>query len=109
MEVCTPIPKNCDTCKELTLTYDALMNVLAGLTPASTPYIWITDKFGKQFKDQVTIAGNGSFNINQANFPSGMFNPIAGSFDLFVSSDVNGVTILNVFSTFKCIIFSISC
>ena len=38
---------NCDYCFTLDLVYySTIMNVLAGLTPASTPYIWITDKFG---------------------------------------------------------------
>lgn len=88
------------------------MNVVAGLAPATTPHIWITDKFGKQYKDQVTVKTDGSFDITGANFPEGMFNPSAGGFDLFVSSDANGVNIETLTisgKSYNCITFSTTC
>ena len=112
MRVCTPILLNCDYCFTLDLIYyNTIMNVLAGLTPASTPYIWITDKFGNQYSDQVTIKANGSFDIEVANYPDGLFSEGNGWFDLFVSSDVDGLTIVPMvfYDHFNCVKFKTTC
>lgn len=111
MEVCSPVALNCDTCIGLTLQYAASMKVSAGLTPATTPYLWITDKFGKQYKNQVTIAGDGSFNIVLINYPTGLFQSI-GYFDLFLSSDSSGSVIIPIpisIVPYNCIKLLISC
>lgn len=84
------------------------MVVLAGLT-VSTPYLWVTDKFGNQYSAQVTVADDGSFVIDPSQFPEGMFNEHAGAFDLFLSSDEEGSTILDVFGDFQCILLTLIC
>lgn len=81
------------------------MNVLAGLTPASTPYLWIIDKFGNQYSDQITINGDGSFDIDLTFYPAGMFNPANGWFDIFISSDSAGSAVIPMVfeSNFNCL------
>ncbi len=92
--ICDYLELNCDYCFTLEKQYSATLNISAGLTPASKPYLWITDKFGNQYSGQVVVAGDGSFNIDTTVFPEGMFNPLAGWFDIFLSSDVDGTSIV---------------
>ncbi len=92
--VCVPIALNCDYCYTLELAYETILNVAAGLTPAASLYVWVTNKFGNQYVDAITVNGDGSFNIDTSNYPAGMFNPLAGWFDVFVTSDVDGNTVV---------------
>lgn len=94
MRVCTPLALGCDYCFTLEVPYTTIMNVLAGLTPASTYYLWVTDKFGNQYSDEITINGDGSFDIETSNYPDGMFNPSNGWFDVFISSDADGEVVV---------------
>ena len=110
--ICDPIPLSCDHCFVIDLTQDDLINVGAGLAPASTYYLWITDKFGNQYSDPITVNSDGSFDIDAANYPSGMFNPSAGVFDLFLSSDTGGSDIIPMMFNaiaFNCLKFIITC
>lgn len=110
-QVCSPVSLTCDVCKVLALPYNNL-KVSAGLTPASSPYLWITDKFGNQWSDQVVVAGDGSFTIDTTKYPDGIFNASAGYFDLFLSSDSTGYLIVPMtFSSvaYNCLKLSITC
>ncbi len=112
MQICTPLTLDCSICKELTKAYNTSINIAAGLTPAANLYLWVTDKFGNQYRIIVTVAGDGSFNISTSLFPAGMFNQFAGSFDLFLTSDINGTTVVDMIFTsthYKCLKLKISC
>ena len=107
-QVCDPIPLGCDVCNELILTQGTTINVVAGLSPATMLYLWVTDKFKNQYSNPITINGDGSFDIDTTLFTSGMFNPSAGSFYLFVTSDSDGEIKVPINSK-NCIIFSVAC
>lgn len=94
MRVCSPVTLNCDVCYSLTLLFENLMPVPAGLAPASTVYLWITDKFGIQYSEAVIAASDGSFVIDASNYPESLFNPLGGTFDIFLSSDPEGQSIV---------------
>ena len=113
MKICSPtVDRGCDVCEKLTFASATTINVLAGLTPANTYYLWVIDKFKNVYRDIVAIAGDGSFSIVISNYPDKMLNEYAGSFYLFLSSDVNGTAIIpmtfNAVS-YKCLIFDIVC
>lgn len=109
--VCTPIALNCDYCFTLTVPFGDIMYVSAGLTPAENVYLWVTDKFGNQYKNLVTIAVDGSFPIDTSNYPSFLFNPLGGWFDIFISSDTDGATIIPMtfVSEFNCLKLNTEC
>lgn len=111
MQICNPLALDCSICKELTKAYNTSINIAAGLTPAANLYLWITDKFGNQYRVIVTIANDGSFNILTSLFPAGMFNQYAGKFDLFLTSDINGTTVvpMNFTTPFNCLKLKITC
>lgn len=105
MRVCDTVRLSCDYCFSIETECGSGINVQAGLTPVSTPYLWITDKFNNQYRDQVTINGDGSFNIDLSNYPMGLFNPASGWFDLFLSSDIDGQILVpfNFGSSYNCV------
>ena len=94
MRVCNPKPLSCDYCYTLQLPYEPVIYVVAGLTPATNVYLFVTDKFGNQYTDLVTIQIDGSIPIDTANYPAGMFNPFSSWFDIYVSSDSGGYVIV---------------
>jgi hypothetical protein len=112
MQVCVPIKGDCSYCYTTGLHSGTTINVAAGLSPAASLFIFITDKFGNQYSDSITVNGNGSFDIVSADFPTGMFNTQAGSFDLFVTSDPYGTNVVQMkflVSFWNCLIFNIIC
>jgi len=86
MGVVTP----CDTIFRITLPTPGSNAELADIAvkaqlAASTAYWYIvTDKFGNQYVKEVNTDGNGAFTLAVADFPAGLFNPYAGSFQLQV-------------------------
>lgn len=111
MKICNPISLSCDYCFTLELPYDGIINVSAGLTPSATFYSWITDKFGNQYSEQIIINADGSFDIDTSLYPDGIFNPDAGWFDLFISSDSLGTAIvpMTFIDNFNCLKFKTFC
>ncbi len=113
MKICSPtVDRGCDVCAELTLASATTMNVQAGLTPASTYFLWVIDKFKNVYHDIVVVNGDGSFDIVSANYPDQMFNENAGSFYIFLTSDIDGqnpipMTINSV--TSKCLLLNTPC
>lgn len=82
------IDQNCDECYELTQE-DCLPEVIqAGLTPAASYWLWCVAPDGNIYKDQITIAGDGSFTIDvdSGAYPTGLFNKYAGKFEFFLST-----------------------
>lgn len=109
MGICDPVILNCDVCYEITVPINN-MNVQAALTPASTPYLWIIDKWDKKYKDKVTINNDGSFDIIISNFPEGLFNQAVTNYDIFLSSDVDGLIVIPIvfsFIGYNCIILTV--
>lgn len=110
--ICFCISKNCDECYEQSISYcPNEINILAGLIPAATLYLWVRDKFGKIWDDIVTVNGDGSFDINMSNFPTGMFTASFGSLDIFLTSDSDGGTVVPVtFNTveYNCLILKVN-
>lgn len=111
MRVCKPIALNCDYCFTLQLQYQSPINVLAGLPLASAFYLWVRDKFGNQYEDWIMVNPNGSFDIDLTNYPAGMFNPLNGWVDIFITSDLEGTIIVPmIFGTsFNCLKLSTTC
>lgn len=87
------LTSNCDVCKELSQLLSNLV-IAAGLTASTSYYVWVVDKFGNIFRDQYTTNLAGSFTLLEANYPTGMLNPYAGAFEIFVSMDQDGDTIV---------------
>ncbi|HET6255849.1 MAG TPA: hypothetical protein VFE32_17360 [Puia sp.] len=60
------------------------ITINAHLTPATEYWYIVTDKFGNEYTKQVTADENGSFELLAADFPTGLFNPYSGKFQLQV-------------------------
>jgi hypothetical protein len=75
----------------------------------NTAYLWIKDKFENFYQDFITIEGDGSIDINFNNFPDGMFSYTFGDIMIFLTSDVTGLTTIdmNINKTYSCIEFNI--
>ena len=103
--------QTCDTCYELTFPDCQDMVFDLGLTPASEYYVIITDKFGNEYYDQLTVDASGSLIIDPLLYVQGsLFTPFSGSFTLtikegLVYSDLIEFTIDSI--SYNCVIFSI--
>jgi hypothetical protein len=85
----TNITLNCDVCYEWTKPYGDL-NLSVWLTPATVYYLFVFDRLNNLYRQQVTIAGDGSFTIDATQDPSGLYDGInAGSLQIFLSTDIN--------------------
>ncbi len=109
---CEPIQLGCEVCYTNTSTYDSVMCVTLGLSPHTIMYLWVTDKFGNQYRDRFQTNTLGQLVLNTIDFPDGMFNTDAGTFDIFISSDILGVniipfTVLGI--TYTCLKFNTVC
>jgi hypothetical protein len=81
------------------------------LVNGATYYIWITDKNNNTFWNTLTGNADGSFTINQASFPTGMFTPQFGPIDIFLSTDSQGTQVQSLTINaviYNCIILSVS-
>lgn len=95
-EVCSPNPVNtCDECAELELAQDDLV-IQAGLAFPATYYLNVVDKFGHHYQVQVSTAADGSFTVDTASFPAGLFNEYAGSLELYLSTDADGINLVTM-------------
>ena len=109
IRVCEELPSSCDYCYS-TMSYCDLtdINLSVGLTNSggSTAYLWIKDKFENLYRDFITINSDGSVDINTNNFPDGMFNYTFGPTLMFLSSDIDGNSLIdmNILSiTYSCV------
>jgi len=106
------ITKNCDTCYEVSRA-DNDLTFNYGLTPSTQYYLWVMDKFRKVFKVLITSSVSGAFTIDPDNnaYINGMFNKYAGAFEVWLSTDVDGVNIVPVtlYATdYDCILLTIT-
>jgi hypothetical protein len=105
------ITLTCDTCYELENEWCAVINVNPGLTPATDYYLQIIDKFSKRRTQAVAIESDGSFTVDQSLLPNGFFNPYAGKFELYLSTNSAGTDYVDLtFSAtvYSCIILTIT-
>lgn len=116
MQWCGCIEENCDTCLKYSVPFCPPTNILVTTTNLTDPnldyFVWIKDKFGNIFTDQVPTNNNGNFFIRTNNFPVGMFAPNFGDLDLYINSDNGSGQILQPIIInnipYNCLIFSIN-
>lgn len=110
MIVCDNIEANCDECKSvLGVVCFTTLNIKTELASNASIYLWIRDKFGNLYRDSIMTEYDGAIIIISADFPKGLFQ-LAQIFDLFVTSDIDGINILPMFSNpaYNCIKLNIS-
>jgi hypothetical protein len=112
--ICKCLTENCDVCYNMTVAYcPQSININAGQTPSAQIFLWIRDKLSNLYRELITVNGDGSIYIPLANFPTGMFTPEFGGVNIFITSDVDGNTILPMGTlypndTFNCILLSVN-
>lgn len=112
-QFCGTIPIDCSECADVSAApCQSVINLAVGLTPSTQYYLWIRDRFSNLYFDLITVGIYGSVDIDTANFPAGMFETSGVFFDIFITSDSNGVDIIplnvNPGVTNNCIILSIT-
>jgi len=111
MSICeNNIDIDCTTCFEVSRA-DNDLNFIYGLTPSTQYYLWIIDKFRTNYRVLITSGVDGSFDITLTDYPSGMFNKYAGDFEVFLSTDIDGlnlVTMTIATVSYTCLVLSIS-
>ena len=110
----TDVAVNCDECYELSVGDCLPITINTSLTPATVYWLICTDKFGNRYDVQVTVDANGDFEIDPDNYPSGLFNPFAGTFVFILSVSQVSVTAVQFSvsgATYSCIIgqWSVTC
>lgn len=103
---------DCSNCLNYSVAYcpPTLINIpITNLTNGTSYYLWIIDKFNNAYRDTVTGNLNGSFDINQVNFPTGMFNNGFGKRDVFLT-DLSGNNVQMNYggNTYNCIMLKVS-
>lgn len=102
---------NCDSCYELTKEYCDTINIDPGVAPGyDTFYLQIIDKFIVRRTLDIELEEDGTFDIDETLLPDDFFNPYAGKFELYISTDEDGEIILPMtFSEvqYNCIILTI--
>jgi len=112
MTLCTEeITPNCDECFEVGRS-DSDLTFIYGLTPLAQYYLQVIDKFNTRFTTLFNAGADGSFTINPADstYNNGMFNPYAGDFEINISSDAAGDTLvpMTIYATeYNCVILTI--
>ncbi len=105
MQVCENIIANCDKCKEiLSDVCFTSLNIKTELSSNTSVYIWIRDKFENLYRELIMTEYDGTIIITSNQYPIGLFQ-LPQIFDLFVTSDEDGLNVLPLFisPTFNCI------
>ena len=76
----------CSTCYPLTLPACPDSITLPSDLPADTYYVWVTDRFGIKYVQEVTVGVSGDVVINTTTFPPGMFTENSGYYTVTVST-----------------------
>jgi hypothetical protein len=107
--ICSPIPIGCELiCWRVSQAYAPTITFYASLPASAFFYAWITDKFGNQYRWYFESTNLSEFPLDTTKFPDGMFNPDAGTFDIFFSFDINGVDIVPILPT-TCLKLNTTC
>jgi hypothetical protein len=111
MNICdTKFDIDCSDCFEV-IRADDNLNFIYGLTPSTQYYLWIIDKFRANYRVLITSGVDGSFDITLSDYPSGMFNKYAGDFEVFLSTDVEGLNVVDLTInavSYSCVVLAIS-
>jgi hypothetical protein len=103
---------NCDSCYELTIEYCDPININPGIAPGyDTIYLQIIDKFITRASQLIELGIDGSFTVDETLLPDDFFNPYAGKFELYLSTDEDGEIIIPMIFddvTYNCIVLTIS-
>lgn len=103
--------ESCSSCYEITIEYCDEITINPGLVPMGYDplYLQIIDKFQTR-RTQEVILGEDGFTIDTSELPDNFFNPYAGKFELYLSSDEDGLNVLPVtygYDEYDCIILTI--
>jgi len=95
---CDPHTVDCETCFLINQSECAAINIAAGLVPTTVYWLHITDKFFTKYKQQVTINGDGSFDISltTATGVIGLNTKYSGDWQLFISTDEAGTNVVPI-------------
>ena len=78
---------DCDSCLEIEgVACYAILSITAGLTPDTDYSIFITDRHGNQFRQEVTTDEDGDFTLDLTAFDEGMFTENSGTYTLTAST-----------------------
>lgn len=113
MSFCDEISVNCDECLEVSVSQCTTLNVVTeNLTPGTTYYLHLIDKFENYYTTQVTIKADKSFDIIPSDFDAKLFVSSNGKLEAFLSTISTGqtynVTLTIELVNYKCLIISIS-
>lgn len=96
-QFCGTIPIDCTECAEISVTpCQSIINLQAGLNPGDSVYLWARDFFSNLYYVQSTVLGDGSVNLDVSDFPAGMFELTGKFFDVFFSTDPDGISVLPI-------------
>lgn len=101
--------ESCDSCYEITVNYCDNIVINPGIAPGyDSVYLQIIDKFLIR-KSQLIEIGIYGFTIDTSVLPDDFFNPYAGKFELYLSTDVDGLIVIpmNFDDVYNCIILTI--
>lgn len=101
---------SCDSCYEISKEYCGAININPGLVPATNYYLNIVDKFAVRHVQEIIVNGNGSFDVDTDVLPDDFFNPYAGKFELYLTTDEDGedrVDLIFSATDYTCIILTI--
>lgn len=91
------ILNKCPTCYQALLPEcPGIITVDAGLDANADYYYFIVDKFGNKWKKKVTTDSDGKFDIDESDFPVGLFNAHAGIFELTIKKNPNDCDPVNM-------------
>ena len=76
----------CSTCYPLTLPACPDSITLPSDLTADTYYVWVTDRFGIKYTQEVTVGVSGDVVIDTTTFPPGMFTENSGYYTVTVST-----------------------
>lgn len=90
-------PVYCPSCYQATIKSCSESIVLtAGLTPSTTYYWVIKNKFGKLYQRQATTDVNGNLTIDLTVLPEGATNEFSGFFELTLKEGTNYLNNVNM-------------
>jgi hypothetical protein len=86
---------NCDSCYEITKEYCEAINIDPDISPGyESLYLQIIDKFIVRRTQLVDFNEDGSFDVDFSLLPYDFFNPYAGKFELYLSTDEEGEVVI---------------
>lgn len=77
---------DCDSCYEMDyIACYSQVSFIAGLTPITEYTIFVRDRHGNFFTQEVVTDADGNFELDTTLFPEGMFNQYSGTYEISAS------------------------